>query len=165
MAATVRQQYHEAIMHYTDAIGVRLHNATYNATLYSERANAYYQLGQHVRAVADCYKAMACDSLNAASICIRGRCFREMGYHSLAIKVHPFSHAASRFSLSLTQFCCSTASPCTCQARCTVMHTSCWHRRPTELRLDLADASMQTYNGACPLSDKQCKHGNSVCSH
>lgn len=88
MVATVRRQYDIAIKHYTAAIDVRIYCGTYNAILYSERGIAYYRLGQHVRAISDTYKAVACDSAHPVPICLRGMCFKELGYYKSAIRVH-----------------------------------------------------------------------------
>lgn len=90
LAARARQRYTQAVEHYTAAIEVRVHSCTYNATLYNERADVYYRMGQHIMAIADCYMSKALDPFSALPICIRGRSFKALGYYSLAIKVRSF---------------------------------------------------------------------------
>ncbi|XP_014515394.1 uncharacterized protein LOC106773183 isoform X2 [Vigna radiata var. radiata] len=81
------RQWQKAIGFYTEAIKLCSDNATY----YSNRAQAYLELGSYLQAEADCTKAISLDKKNVKAYFRRGTSREMLGYYKEAIE--DFKHA------------------------------------------------------------------------
>ncbi|XP_061351071.1 translocon at the outer membrane of chloroplasts 64 [Gastrolobium bilobum] len=75
------KQWQKAIGFYTEAIKLSADNATY----YSNRAQAYLELGSYLQAEADCTKAINLDKKNVKAYFRRGTAREMLGYYKDAI--------------------------------------------------------------------------------
>ncbi|XP_061362655.1 translocon at the outer membrane of chloroplasts 64-like [Gastrolobium bilobum] len=75
------KQWQKAIGFYTEAIKLSGNNATY----YSNRAQAYLELGSYLQAEADCTRAINLDKKNVKAYFRRGRAREMLGYYKDAI--------------------------------------------------------------------------------
>ncbi|XP_004503273.1 translocon at the outer membrane of chloroplasts 64 [Cicer arietinum] len=75
------KQWQKAIGFYTEAIKLCGDNATY----YSNRAQAYLELGSYLQAEADCTKAISLDKKNVKAYFRRGTAREMLGYYKEAI--------------------------------------------------------------------------------
>uniref|UniRef100_A0A7I4F9K9 Amidase domain-containing protein n=2 Tax=Physcomitrium patens TaxID=3218 RepID=A0A7I4F9K9_PHYPA len=83
-AAFKRNDFKNAISHYTDAIRIRGNNPTY----YNNRAMAYLQLRSYSEAEADCTKALILDKNSVKAYLRRGTARESMGYYNEADEGH-----------------------------------------------------------------------------
>ncbi|RYR57122.1 hypothetical protein Ahy_A05g022854 isoform C [Arachis hypogaea] len=81
------KQWQKAIGFYSEAIKLSSDNATY----YSNRAQAYLELGSYLQAESDCTKAISLDKKNVKAYFRRGRAREMLGYYTDAID--DFQHA------------------------------------------------------------------------
>ncbi|XP_057758318.1 translocon at the outer membrane of chloroplasts 64-like isoform X1 [Arachis stenosperma] len=75
------KQWQKAIGFYSEAIKLSSDNATY----YSNRAQAYLELGSYLQAESDCTKAISLDKKNVKAYFRRGRAREMLGYYTDAI--------------------------------------------------------------------------------
>jgi tetratricopeptide (TPR) repeat protein len=75
------KQWPKAIGFYTEAIKLCGNNATY----YSNRAQAYLELGSYLQAEADCTKAISLDKKNVKAYFRRGTAREMLGYYKEAV--------------------------------------------------------------------------------
>jgi tetratricopeptide (TPR) repeat protein len=75
------KQWQKAIGFYTEAIKLCGNNATY----YSNRAQAYLELGSYLQAEADCTKAISLDKKNVKAYFHRGTAREMLSYYKEAV--------------------------------------------------------------------------------
>ncbi|XLR24229.1 hypothetical protein HN51_070712 [Arachis hypogaea] len=95
------KQWQKAIGFYLETIKLSSNNATY----YSNRSQAYLELGSYLQAEADCTKAINLDKKNVKVYFRRGRAREMLGYYTDAID--DFQHA---LVLELTNKMASSAA-------------------------------------------------------
>ncbi|KAE9613840.1 Translocon at the outer membrane of chloroplasts 64 [Lupinus albus] len=81
------KQWQKAIGYYTEAIKLNGNNATY----YSNRAQAYLELGSYVPAEVDCTKAIDLDKKNVKAYFRRGTAREMLGYYKEAIDDYKYA--------------------------------------------------------------------------
>eukprot|EP00877_Chromochloris_zofingiensis_P007902 jgi/Chrzof1/3365/Cz12g22140.t1 len=79
------KQYKQAYKHYTEALQVKVEDATFNAVLYCNRAAALHSLGQYIDAIADCCIAAHLDATYPRVLQRRADAFCAIGDYSSAV--------------------------------------------------------------------------------